>query len=177
MANPSAVHNQDGPETILPVIRPTISYYLVLALVVIPFRAVTPASWCYVVYCLYTGAIWTFTSRQCALFIAALAEVGPLLDSNVTSDDQPRAHTSRCSSVYTTIIWRNSSLDPPPLNLRTSSIYRLLSVVYYRRVWPDYRRMDLVMTKRWTLITQEVPQNPLQPLPSMTPALWISVHT
>jgi len=75
MAYPPVVRILDGPEAILPTTRPTISYYLVLAFAVIPFRAVTPASWCYVVYSLYTGAIWTFTLKQCAFFAVALAEV------------------------------------------------------------------------------------------------------
>jgi len=78
MDNPSAVHNLDGPEAIPPAARPAISYYLVLALVVIPFCAVTPASWCYVVHSLYTGAIWTFTPSQYAFLAVALVEVGPL---------------------------------------------------------------------------------------------------
>ena len=76
MANlPAAVYNRDGPEAVLPTTRPTISYYLVLALVVIPFCAVTPVSWCYVVCSLYTGSIWAFTSRQYGAFALALAEV------------------------------------------------------------------------------------------------------
>ena len=78
MVKSSVVHNQDGPEAILPTTRPTTSYYLIFALVVIPFCAVTPASWFYVVYSLYTGAIWTLTSRQYILFAIALAEVRPL---------------------------------------------------------------------------------------------------
>lgn len=73
MVNPP--HNRDGPEVILPTTRPTVSYYLVLALVVIPFCAVTPVSWCYVIYSLYTGSIWAFTSRQYAVFALALTEV------------------------------------------------------------------------------------------------------
>ena len=79
MDNSSAVHNLlDSSEALLPTTRPTVSYYLVSALVIIPFCAVTPASWCYVVYSLYTGAIWTFTLRQYVLFAAALIEVGPI---------------------------------------------------------------------------------------------------
>ena len=90
MANPSAVHNQDGSDTIPPTTRPTISYYLVLALVVIPFRAVTPASWCYVVYSLYTGSFQAFTSRQYVVFALALAEVGPPVHMHVMADHDPR---------------------------------------------------------------------------------------
>jgi hypothetical protein len=75
MVGPPVTHNLDGPEAVMPTTRPTISYYLVLALVVIPFCAVTPASWCYVAYSLYTGSIWTFTSRKYAFFAVALAEV------------------------------------------------------------------------------------------------------
>lgn len=76
MVNPPAVHDQGDPEAISPTTRPTTAYYLVLVLVVIPFCAVTPASWCYVVHSLYTGTVWTLTSRQYALFAIALAEVG-----------------------------------------------------------------------------------------------------
>ena len=81
MVEPSAtVHSlQDVSEVVFPTTRPTFSYYLVLVVVVIPFCALTPASWCYVLYSLYTGSIWTFTSRQHATFAVALAEVGPFL--------------------------------------------------------------------------------------------------
>lgn len=89
MVEPTVVHNQDGPEATLPNTWPTGSYYLILAFVVIPFCAVTPASWCYVAYSLYTGAIWTLTSRQYALFAIALAEVCPLLDPYMTFDHEP----------------------------------------------------------------------------------------
>ena len=73
----------------MPTTRPSISYYLVLALVVILFCALTPASWCYVIYSLYTGSIWTFTSRQHVFFAVALAEVRPLLHKHVIPDDEP----------------------------------------------------------------------------------------
>lgn len=76
MVEPSAtIHNRDGSEVMLPHARPRISYYLVLAFVVIPFCAVTPASWYYVIYSLYTGTVWSFTARQCVVFAVALAEV------------------------------------------------------------------------------------------------------
>ncbi|KAF9652182.1 hypothetical protein BDM02DRAFT_3109605 [Thelephora ganbajun] len=75
MVKLSAVHNLDGPEEILPTTRPTLSYYLVLVLVVIPLCAVTPVSWFYVIYSLYTGSIWTFASGQYIFFAIALAEV------------------------------------------------------------------------------------------------------
>jgi len=90
MVKPPAVLDLDGPEAILPATRPTISYYLVLALLVIPFCAVTPVSWCYVVYSLYTGAVWTFTSKQSVFFAVALAEVGSLSPTHVMSDGKPR---------------------------------------------------------------------------------------
>lgn len=78
MVNPSAaVHNGDEPEVILPATRPTVSYYLVLVLIVIPFRAVTPVSWCYIIYSLYTGAIWASALKQHLVFVIALVEVGP----------------------------------------------------------------------------------------------------
>ena len=95
MVKQPAVHNQDGPEATLPATRPTTSYYLILTLVVIPFCAVTPASWFYAVYSLYTGAIWTLPSRQYVLFAIALAEVCPVSDLyRMISDDEPcgRAH-------------------------------------------------------------------------------------
>jgi hypothetical protein len=84
---PAAVYNGDGPDVILPATRPTFSYYLVLVLIVIPFCAVTPVSWCYVTYSLYTGAIWTSTLKQHAAFVVALAEVGPSLHMHVIPDD------------------------------------------------------------------------------------------
>lgn len=88
MVNSSAaVHNGDGSEVILPATRPTSSYYLVLVLVVIPFCAVTPASWCYVVYSLYTGVIRTFTLTQYTVFVVASAEVSPSLHLLVITDD------------------------------------------------------------------------------------------
>lgn len=90
MVNPTAAHNLDGPGAILSFTRPTVSYYLVLALIVTPFCAVTPVSWCYVAYSLYTGAIWTFTLRRSAFFAVALAEVGPTLHEHVISDDELR---------------------------------------------------------------------------------------
>lgn len=90
MVGPPIVHHLDGPEAILPATRPTISYYLVLAFLVIPFCAVTPASWCYVIYSLYTGTIWTFTLKQSAFFAVALAEVSSFLHEHVISDDKPR---------------------------------------------------------------------------------------
>lgn len=89
MVKPTAANNQDGPEAIPAATRPTISYYLVLALVVIPLYAVTPASWCYVAYSLYTGAISTFAPKQWAFFVVALAEVRPLSNSNLISDGKP----------------------------------------------------------------------------------------
>jgi hypothetical protein len=91
MVNPStAIHNQDGSDAVPPTTRPTISYYLVLVLLVIPFCAVTPASWCYVVYSLYTGSIRAFTSRQYIVFAVALAEVGPTLGMHVMPDNNSR---------------------------------------------------------------------------------------
>ena len=90
MVGSPVVHgNLDVPEAVVPTTRPTISYYLVLALAVIPVCAVTPASWCYVVYSLYTGSICTFTSRQYAFFAVALAEVRLRLHEHVISDDEP----------------------------------------------------------------------------------------
>lgn len=97
------VHKQDGPgpEAVLPAPRQTISYYLVLALIVTPFRAVTPASWCYVLYSLYTGSIWSYTSKQLSLFVVAIAEVGTFLYEDVTSDEpRERAHTQVFFSIY-----------------------------------------------------------------------------
>jgi len=82
MAGPPVAHILDGPEPILPTTRRAISFYLVFALVVVPICAVTPASWCYVFYSIYTGSVWNFTSRQYAFFAAALAEVRPLLHNH-----------------------------------------------------------------------------------------------
>ena len=103
MVNAPVVHKPDGPdsEAVLPIPRQTISYYLISALVVIPFRAVTPASWCYVLYSLYTGSIWSYTPKQLSLFVVAIAEVGALLNEYVTSDDESRwrAHTGLLQCV------------------------------------------------------------------------------
>lgn len=88
MAGPPVAHNPDGSEAILPATRRAISFYLVLALVVVPIFAITPASWCYVVYSLYTGSIWNFTSRQYAFFAAAVAEVRPLLHNHAKIYDE-----------------------------------------------------------------------------------------
>jgi len=114
MVSPPAVHNLDGPGAIMPTTRPTVSYYLVLVLVVIPFCAVTPASWCYVVYSLYPGSIWTFTSRQYAFFVVALAEVRPLLHEHVIFDDEPpwRIHSG---------ILQRIPLQPGEIRFRTIS--------------------------------------------------------
>ena len=178
MVKPAVVHNQDGPEATPPTTRPTGSFYLTLAFVVVPFCAVTPASWCYVVYSLYTGAIWSLTSRQCILFAIALAEVCLLLDPHMIFDHEPWwARIFRCSSAYTTITWRNSFLGHPPLDLQMSLIYKLHSVVCCRPAWPVYPKMALTMTKRWTFITLEVLLNSSHPSLSTTPVPWISVHT
>ena len=52
------------------------SYYLVLALVVLPLWSVVPLSWAFVLYALRTGAIWSFGVKGWALFAGALVEAG-----------------------------------------------------------------------------------------------------
>ena len=52
-----------------------LSFYLVLALAVIPLWSVVPLSWAFVLYSLRSGLIWSFAWKGRSLFALALAEV------------------------------------------------------------------------------------------------------
>lgn len=65
----------DIAESPVPTRRRTLSFYLVLLFLVLPFWSVIPLAWVFVVYSLRTGRIWTYAIKGQISFAIALAEV------------------------------------------------------------------------------------------------------
>ncbi|KAJ3570200.1 hypothetical protein NP233_g4560 [Leucocoprinus birnbaumii] len=65
----------DVSELPAPARRRTLSFYVVLLGLVLPFWSAIPLAWTFVIYSLYTGKIWSYANRGRFTFAFALAEV------------------------------------------------------------------------------------------------------
>jgi hypothetical protein len=100
----------DIAELPAPTRRRTLSFYVVLLFLVLPFWLAIPLAWVFVTYSLHTGKIWTYGVKDLVLFVFALAEVrGPVFNFTHCS-----SHYNRPSSAFITF----SLPDGFPLRLR-----------------------------------------------------------
>ena len=125
--------------------RPYTPSYLVSLCLVSVIWLPVPLSWVYVVYSLYTGRVWNYSSTRLGLFIAALVEVRQIGFYNpfICSPG------SRFFSPCTSITWRERSMHlAPEAVMETYPTCKRPLLACFRRVSQTCQLMAMTKTSQ-----------------------------